>query len=275
MSIFKTITENYCKKILENYQKKVDEMTLKGKEAKLLIQRNDFAGHLIEAIRKIEVKDSDYSSYFKQISKETSKSLKDVSAVVIEFNRAHKTAFTTDLFESYFISSLTNYINALENLAKNTPDVIIELQDESLFRNSREVPWFYQFSFVLYEYILQREFEIATNEAQRDIFDTKKQMILKFIQNAASLYSRFDDENNEQYKDLMKILLQNMRAEEHKIQQRASEEHNSSSVYSFFSATLYSTTEKLIGKNQLKQKIDTLVTEFDERIMMAKSPVFH
>lgn len=93
-------------------------------------------------------------------------------------------------------------------------------------------------------------------------------MILKYVQNAASLYSRFENnENNSEYKELMKMLLQRMQTDENDIQQRKSQQSNTSSVYSYFSQTFYKASETLMGKSQLGEKIDFLIKEFGERSM--------
>jgi len=174
MYIFKDITKRYCEKILEAYQLQADEKSYKGKEAGLLVHRNDFAESLIKQINTLEVKGNDYSDYFEQILKEIESTLKEVINVIKEYNRENNTSFTTDLYESFFTSSLINFIKSLNDLFQNSPSLITEIDDKSLFNNNRTVPWVYQYSFILYEYILEKEFDIATNKVDRDIFDTKK-----------------------------------------------------------------------------------------------------
>ena len=82
MCIFKDITNRYCEKILDAYQLQSDEKTYKGKEAGLLIQRNDFARCLVKRIKTIEVKDNDYINYFKEITNEINSALKEVANAV-------------------------------------------------------------------------------------------------------------------------------------------------------------------------------------------------
>lgn len=264
------MTIRYCEKILNSYQSQADEKTYIGKEAELLIQRNDCARCLIIAITKIEVKSKDYSKYFQDILHEINLAFTIVSKSVIEYNSEKKTAFTPDLYEGLFTASLTNFINAISDLVQKTPAIITDITDQALFSNNRNAPWFYQFSFVLYEYILEREFDIAVSKI-RDIFDTKKQLILKYIQNAAALYSRFEEnENNSEYKDLMKALLQKMYAEEQNIQCRKPEDDSSNNTYSAyftktFAQTFYKASERIVGKSQLGQKIESLIKEFNER----------
>ncbi|WP_131795426.1 hypothetical protein [Fluoribacter gormanii] len=261
MGIFKDMTDRYCQKILETYQTQADEKTYKGKEAELLVQRNDFAKCLITKIKEIDVNDNDYLDYFERILKEINLNLKEVKAAVKEYNKECKTEFTTDLYESFFNSSLINFINALRNLFESSPSLITDIKDKSLFSNERGVPWVCQFSFVLYEYILEREFDIAVTKADRDIFDAKKQLIFKYIQSVGDLCSRVK-EDDVSYQELMKALLKSMRSEEQKIQRRQSEGNTTS--YNFM-AYLYKASEQIVGKNQLGQKIELLMSEFDGR----------
>lgn len=264
MGIFKDITHRYCQKILAAYQLQADEKTYKGKEAQLLIQRNEFAKCLIKKIKEIEVEDDDYTAYFEKILKEIESISKEVVIAVKEYNKENSTAFTTDLYETFFTSSLNNFINALNDLVQNTPSPITDIKDASLFSNNRNVPWVNQFSFILYEYILEKEFDIATNKVERDIFDIKKRLILKYIQNAGNLYRRFENEDDTEYQEVMKVLLTSMSSEEKGIQRRKPEENNTSYM-SYFSQTFYKASEKIIGKNQLGQKIEFLTREFNER----------
>ncbi|VEH31574.1 hypothetical protein [Legionella sainthelensi] len=163
---------------------------------------------------------------------------------------------------------MKNFINALSELYQKSPEIIKSIQDNSSFNKNRSIPWIYQFSFVLYEYILEKEFELATNKNSRDIFDTKIQLILKYVQNAASLYSRFENnEHDSEYKELMKMLLQRMQTDENDIQRRKSQQSNTSSVYSYFSQTFYKASETIMGKSQLGETIDFLIKEFNERSM--------
>ncbi|OEH45087.1 hypothetical protein lpari_03938 [Legionella parisiensis] len=104
MGIFKDITHRYCQKILDAYQAQADEKTYKGKEAELLIQRNEFAKCLIKKIKEIEVEDDDYSTYFECILKEIESLSKETVNAVKEYNKEYSTTFTTDLYESFFTS---------------------------------------------------------------------------------------------------------------------------------------------------------------------------
>ncbi|QMT61567.1 hypothetical protein [Legionella sp. PC997] len=262
MGIFKDMTDRYCQKILETYQTQADEKTYKGKEAELLVQRNDFAKCLVKKIKEIEVKDNDYLAYFDLILKEIHLHRKEVKAAVKEYNKENKTEFTLDLYESLFHIGLVNFINALRNLFENSPTLITDIKekDKLLFSNTRGVPWALQFSAVLYEYILEREFDMAINKADRDIFDAKKQMILRYIKNVEDLCSRVKEDDTS-YSELMKALLKNMQMEEQKIQRRQEDNGSGYSVMSYF----YKASEKIVGKNQLGQKIALLVSEFDER----------
>ncbi|WP_454782222.1 hypothetical protein [Legionella sp. WA2022007384] len=263
MGIFKDMTDRYCQKILETYQTQADEKTYKGKEAKLLVERNEFAKCLIKKIKEIEVKDNDYLDYFDRIVKEINSQKKEVKTAVKEYNKENKTEFTTDLYESLFHNGLVNFISALRNLFESSPALVTDIKDKSLFSTKGDVPWVCQFSAVLYEYILEREFEFAVDKVDRDIFDAKKQLIFKYIQSVGDLCSRFDKkEDDTSYQELMKALLKSMRSEEQKIQRRQSEGNTTSySVMSYF----YKASEQIVGKNQLGQKIELLVSEFDGR----------
>lgn len=267
MGIFREIAIRYCEKIYDAYKLQADEKTYKGKEAELLIERNEFARCLIKTLKSKELND-DYNEYFQQLLNEITSALEHVNTTVIDYNSKYGTAFTSDLYETFFTSSLKNFINSLNDLYQKSPEIIKSIQDNSSFNKNRSIPWIYQFSFVLYEYILEKEFELATNKNSRDIFDTKIQLILKYVQNAASLYSRFENnENNSEYKELMKMLLQRMQTDENDIQQRKSQQSNTSSVYSYFSQTFYKASETLMGKSQLGEKIDFLIKELGERSM--------
>ncbi|KTD55587.1 hypothetical protein Lsan_3139 [Legionella santicrucis] len=267
MGIFKEIAIRYCEKIYDAYKLQADEKTYKGKEAELLIERNEFARCLIKTIRSKELNE-DYNQYFQQLLNEISTALEHVNTTVIDYNSKHSTAFTSDLYDSFFTSSLKNFINALSDLYQKSPEIIKSIQDNSSFNNNRSVPWIYQFSFVLYEYILEKEFELATNKNGRDIFDTKIQLIQKYVQNAASLYSRFENnEEDSEYKELTKMLLQKMQTDENDIQRRKSQQ-STNSVYSYFSQTFYKASETIMGKSQLGEKIDFLIKEFNERSMV-------
>lgn len=268
MDFFKEIAIRYCDKIYDAYQLQADEKLYKGKEAQLLIQRNDFAQCLIKTLKQNEMTDNDYNGYFQQLLTDICDTSNQVDIAVSEYNSKHNTAFTTDLYETFFTSSLNDFINALRELCQKSPDTIKNINDKSLWNNNRNGPWLYQFSFELYEYILEKEFELATNKGNRDIFDTKIHLILKYIQKAASLYSQFEnDENDIKYIDTMKMLLQNMRSEENDIQRRKSQQSNTSYMYSYFSQTLYRASETIMGKSQLGEKIDLLIKEFNERSM--------
>lgn len=266
MGMFREIAIRYCEKIYDAYKLQADEKTYKGKEAELLIERNEFARCLIKTIKSKEF-DEDYNQYFQQLLNEITTTLEHVNTTVIDYNSKHGTAFTSDLYESFFTSSLKNFINALSDLYQKSPEIIKSIKDNSSFNNNRSVPWIYQFSFVLYEYILEKEFELATNKTGRDIFDTKIQLILKYVQNATSLYSRFENnEEDSEYKELTKMLLQKMQTDENDIQRRKSQP-STSSVYSYFSQTFYKASETIMGKSQLGEKIDFLIKEFNERSM--------
>ncbi|HAT8227326.1 TPA: Dot/Icm T4SS effector Lem24, partial [Legionella pneumophila] len=107
MWIFKDITDRYCKKILDSYQLQADEKTYKGKEAELLIQRNELARCLIKTISLMEVKtQEDYANYFKRVSDEINSALQAAKNAVKEYNEEKNTDFTTDLYESFFTYSL-------------------------------------------------------------------------------------------------------------------------------------------------------------------------
>lgn len=139
--------------------------------------------------------------------------------------------------------------------------------DESLFCNNRNVPWVYQFSFVFYDYILDKEYEFITAKASRDIFDAKKQLVLKYIQKAADLYPRYEKGEFSDCHEMVNILLLSMRSEENNLQKRRNQDSSTNSMYSYFTQTLYNASGKLMGKGQLGQKIDLLIEEFNERAM--------
>ncbi|MCW8409301.1 hypothetical protein OQJ13_09980 [Legionella sp. PATHC035] len=264
MCIFKDITHRYCQKILDAYQAQVDEKTYKGKEAELLIQRNEIARDLVTAIKEIEF-ENDYVKYFDQVLNTINAKLKEATSAVLEYNKKYKTSFTTDLYETFFTASLISFINALSDLVQSSPQIIVNIKDESLFTSKKDAPWFYHFSSVLYEYILDKEFEFATTNIDRDIFDAKKTLILKYIQNAGNLFSRYENENEREYQELMKVLLNSLCSEEKDIQRRKTEEPNSGYVYAYLSQSFYKASEKIIGKNQLGQKIELLTKEFSEK----------
>lgn len=266
MWIFKVITDRYCKKILDTYQSQADEKTYKGKEAELLIQRNEFARCLVKTIASIDVKSKENcSNYFKQVSDEINSVLKQVKIAVKEYNEEFKTEFTTDLYESFFTPSLASFINVIFELFQKCPSIITHLMDESLFSNSRDVPWVYQLSFVLYEYILDKELEFSINKSNRDIFDTKKQLVLKYVQKASDLYLHYEKEDFFTYYNLVNDLLLSMSSEEDDIQKRRNQDSSSNNMYSYFTKSFYSASEKLMGKGQLGQKIDFLIEEFNDR----------
>lgn len=274
MSIFTEITIRSCEKILAKYELQADEQTYKGKEAGLLIQRNETARCLIILIKNLKVKDGDYSEYFKQILLHIDSTLNEVKKIVQEYNSEKKTDFTTDLYESFFTPTLKSFITSLSDLYQKSPAFITQIEDESLFRNSRKTPWIYQFSYILYEYILEREFEIAMDKTGRDVFDEKKQLIFHYLKNAVSLDEKFKSEkNNEddpQYKEHVKSLLLSMQREEQTVQQRKTETTSTTnSMFGYFNQSLYpalyKASEKIMGKSQLGQKIDLLLSEYNER----------
>ncbi|AOW59156.1 Dot/Icm T4SS effector Lem24 [Legionella pneumophila] len=274
MWIFKDITDRYYKKILDSYQLQADEKTYKGKEAELLIQRNELARCLIKTISLMEVKtQEDYANYFKRVSDEINSALQAAKNAVKEYNEEHNTDFTTDLYESFFTYSLSNFIEVVSDLFQKSPSIITNIMDESLFCNNRSVPWVYQLSFVFYDYILDKEFEFITTKSSRDIFDAKKQLVLKYIQKAADLYPRYEKEDFSDCHEMVNILLLSMRSEENNLQKRRNQDSSTSYMYSYFTQTLYNASGKLMGKGQLGQKIDLLIEEFNERVVN-KTPLY-
>lgn len=271
MSIFKDITHRYCKKIWDAYKTQADDKTYKGKEATLLIKRNEFARDLVRTIQQIEVTDNDYATYFDQVLNEINSALKKVAEAVDAYNKEHKTTFTADLYETLYTPALISFINALSNLVKNSPPTIVTIKDKTLFNQNRDAPFIYYFTSVLYEYILDKEFDFATTKVDRDIFDAKKSLILKYVQNAGALFTRFEeDESNAEYQELMQALLNSMTSDEKVIQRRKTEEP-SPSYMSLLSQTFYKASEKIVGTSQLGQKMELLTKQFGEK---AKSKEF-
>ncbi len=267
MSVFKAITICYCEKIFNLYQQQAGEKLYTGYEAELLVQRNDFARCLIKTIKELEVQDDDYPTYYKRILDIIHSTLKEVKAAVTENNIENKKKFTTDLFESSLTSNLISYINMLNNLFQKSPEFVKKIPNDSLFSNTRDIPWVNQFAFVLYEYILEKEFEIITTKIPRDIFDSKIQLILKYVENAAAL-----DEHTPKYNEHIKTLLKEMYSEEQNLQCRTQDSGSpNSSSYASFASFLYKASEKVKGKSALGQKIDILIEEFNERAIMQVS----
>ncbi|KTC91173.1 hypothetical protein OQJ18_13965 [Fluoribacter dumoffii] len=257
MCIFKDITNVYCQKILDAYQTQVDEKTYTGKEAELIVKRNNFARDLIKTIKETEVTDDDYAAYFEKILAAIDATLKKVSKAVAEFNKENKTAFTTDLYETCFNFGLNSFINALSNLVQSSPPLIVNIKDKSLFSNKKDSPWFYYSAFILYEYILEREFDIATQKMTRDIFDAKKNIIFEHIKETAELYSHSNNEGDTHYQSVVKILLEGLKSKEKEVQKR----ENSGYFYCAF----YKASEMIKGPNQLGEKISHLLEEFEKR----------
>lgn len=273
MSIFKAITICYCEKIFNLYKQQTGEKLYTGYEAELVVQRNEFARCLIAEIKKINVNDNDYPAYFKKVLETIDSTLREVKVAVAEYNKENKTKFTTDLFESSLTPNLISYVTMLENLFRNSPEFVKNIADESLFTSSRDIPWVNQFSFILYEYILEKEFEIITDKIGRDIFDSKIQLIQKYIGRAAAIATDYKDEKDEKYQDLMKMLLKSMCSEEHGLQYRTTEPSSpNSSTLTALTSLWYKTSEKVIGKSILGQKIETLIQEFNERPAMQILP---
>lgn len=274
MWIFKKITDSYCSKILAAYQSKADAKEITGKEAELLLSRNDFAHCLVASIKKIEISPKNEGlDYFKQVREEINTSLKNVSEVVIEHNTQNNTAFTTDLYQDFLTPRLLTFVNIIDNLFTTSPSIIAHLKDDDLFCNSRNVPWIYQFSFVIYDYILEKELDLMLNKSERDIFDAKKKLGIEYIQSAADLHSLYDGKNEETYVSLMNKLLKAMSAEEEKLQQRKTSESPTQNMYSYFAQSFYKASETLMGKSQLGQLIDLLLKEYNERPLITKTNI--
>lgn len=268
MWVFQDITNRYCKKILDAYQLQANEKTYIGYEAGLLEMRNEFARCLIETIYKLEVTNN--NDYFKQVLKAISSTLEDLKKAVNEYNTEKNTQFTTDLYETLFTTSLINLVNVINELYLKSPALITNIVDETLFANNQNTSWFNQLSFVLYEYILKKELALSIDNSNRDIFDAKKQLVFKYIQNAADLSSRFDNEDASEYQNLMNGLLQGIRSEEHDLQQR----RDNSYGFGYFAQTFHRTSEKLMGKGQLGLEIDLLIKAYKEKTMHSNSLIY-
>lgn len=269
MWIFKKITDSYCSKILDAYQLQADEKMYTGKEAELLILRNDFARCLIEAIKKINSPpEHEGINYFKLVIDEINRALKNVSEVVIEHNNQNNTAFTSDLYQTFFTPSLISFVNVVQNLFQTSPPVIANLNDETLFCNTRNVPWIYQFSYVIYDYILEKELDLILTKSDRDIFNAKKLLGIKYVQSAADLHSLYEGKNDSEYKNLMSILLKGMCSEEQDLQQRKTSANTTPNMYSYFTQSFYKASEQIMGKGQLGLLIDNLIKEFNERSLI-------
>ncbi|WP_298624191.1 hypothetical protein [uncultured Legionella sp.] len=274
MWIFKKITDSYCTKILAAYQSQADAKMITGKEAELLILRNDFARCLIESIKKIEITpENEGMNYFKQVFDEINSSLKNVSEVVIEHNTQNNTAFTTDLYQTFFTPSLLTFINIIQKLFQDSPMIIAQLKDDSLFCNSRNTPWIYLFSFVIYDYILEKELDLTLNKSDRDIFDAKRTLGIKYIELATDIHSRFSNTNEKKYWEVMSGLLQGMSSEEEKLQQRKTSESSAQTMYSYFTQSLYTASATLVRKSQLGQLIDALMKENSERLIITETSI--
>ncbi|VEH31577.1 hypothetical protein [Legionella sainthelensi] len=100
MGIFREIAIRYCEKIYDAYKLQADEKTYKGKEAELLIERNEFARCLIKTLKSKEFND-DYNEYFQQLLSEIASALEHVNTTVIDYNSKYNTAFTSDLYETF------------------------------------------------------------------------------------------------------------------------------------------------------------------------------
>lgn len=271
MWIFKKITDSYCSKILDAYQFQADEKMYTGKEAELLILRNDFARCLIEAIKKINSPpEHEGINYFKLVIDEINRALKNVSEVVIEHNNQNNTAFTSDLYQTFFTPSLISFVNVVQNLFQTSPPVIANLNDETLFCNTRNVPWIYQFSYVIYDYILEKELDLILTKSDRDIFNAKKLLGIKYVQSAADLHSLYEGKNDSEYKNLMSILLKGMCSEEQDLQQRKTSANTTPNMYSYFTQSFYKASEQIMGKGQLGLLIDNLIKEFNERSLISQ-----
>lgn len=272
MCIFKNITYRYCEKIFKEFIARTNKNRYFGEEAELVITRREYARHLIEKIQTIEVNESGYAEYFRHIANEIKLSTEGITNEVQEFNRTNNTDYTTDLFGSFLIPTLNKFMDVLHVFFQHTPVTINQHKHAISFNNNREVPWIFQFCYVLYEYILDKELDILFNQSTRDIFDTKKNLIIKNIQSAVDLYSCYKNESHEKYIELMMILLKGMRSEEQTIQQRKPNERSTNTLFSYATSyatkTLYKASETLIGKNLLSQKIDFLIEEFQQRAII-------
>jgi hypothetical protein len=274
MWIFKKITESYFSKLLNAYQSQADEKMYTGKEAELLILRNDYARCLVESIKKIKITpEQEGINYFKLVIEEINQSLKNVSEEVIEHNNQNNTAFTTDLYQTFFTPSLISFINIVDNLYQTSPPIIANLKDESLFCNNRNVPWIYQFSFVIYDYILEKELDLMLNKSDRDIFNAKKLLGIKYVQSAAELHSLYEGKNDNEYRKLMNILLKGMSSEEQDLQQRKTPDNTAPNMYSYFTQSFYKASEQIMGKGQLGLLIDNLIKEYNERSLINQPSV--
>lgn len=272
MWIFKKIIDSYCSKILDAYQSQADEKMYTGKEAELLISRNDYARWLVESIKNIKITpEQEGINYFKLVLEEINTSLKNVSEAVIEHNNQNNTAFTTDLYQTFFTPSLITFINVLQNLFQASPPIIANLKDESLFCNNRNIPWIYQFSFVIYDYILEKEFDLMLTRSDRDIFNAKKLLGIKYVQSVADLHSLYEGKNDNEYRNLMNILLKGFCSEEQDLQQRKTADNTAPNMYSYFTQSFYKASEQIMGKGQLGQLIEYLIKEFNERSQVNQS----
>lgn len=265
MWIFKYLTECYCKKILDVYLSRANDQTYKGIEFPLFDIRNKSALNLIETISQIQVNgEADFAQYFKRVTELISTSLSEVSKAVNQFNLEHKTNFTTDLFEHFFSSSLTRFISSLNEIVKQSPIFINDI-DEALYLDDRDTPWICHFSFVLYQYILEKEFALIVQKSDRDIFDKKKLLVLQCITQAADIYTNLTNEDDDKYKEQMNTLLQSMRTKEHDLQQRRTSEPAPFHSLSYWTQTLHKAHEKIRGKGTLGKLIEQLIEEFSER----------
>lgn len=70
---------------------------------------------MIKTLKSKELND-DYNEYFQQLLNEITSALEHVNTTVIDYNSKYGTAFTSDLYETFFTSSLKNFINSLNDL---------------------------------------------------------------------------------------------------------------------------------------------------------------
>ncbi|MCL5272279.1 MAG: hypothetical protein M1486_03010, partial [Gammaproteobacteria bacterium] len=155
-------------------------------------------------------------------------------------------------------------------LFQTSPPVIANLNDETLFCNTRNVPWIYQFSYVIYDYILEKELDLILTKSDRDIFNAKKLLGIKYVQSAADLHSLYEGKNDSEYKNLMSILLKGMCSEEQDLQQRKTSANTTPNMYSYFTQSFYKASEQIMGKGQLGLLIDNLIKEFNERSLISQ-----
>lgn len=262
MLIFQHYCKLYCERILTAYLHASDNKYYLGKEAPLLLERNKLAMALIEEFHSLE---GDVP-YFDKLILHINHVLTQANKLVADYNNRHNATFTLDLFQSFFIEKLRFFIkNVVEDLYFQNPEYIQKLTHEDFSPFEHENPlWLLEAIKLLHNYILEKEFNLLVSNASRDIFDQKKQMVIKYLEKFTACYLKHEDESNEEYQNEIGKLLVSMQADETKLQQRNS--HTEQSMIGFFTQKMYEASGKLCGKSTLAHLIEKLTRDFYQHL---------